>query len=227
EQNLKLASNGIRVLAYGYRFLDEIPEPFTYEAVEKDLQFAGLVGMIDPPRDEAKQAIKECQTAGIHSVMITGDHKETASAIAKELGILSKDDLVVTGNELSKMNEELLDEKVENIRVYARVSPEQKLNIVKSLQRKNHFVAMTGDGVNDAPSLKRANIGIAMGITGTDVSKEASDMILLDDNFATIVKAVKEGRRIYDNIRKFVKYIMTCNGAEIWTIVMAPFLGLP
>lgn len=227
EQNLQLASNGIRVLAYGYRFLDEIPEPFTYEAVEKDLKFAGLVGMIDPPREEAKQAIKECQTAGIHSVMITGDHKETASAIAKELGILSKKDLVVTGNELSKMSEDVLDEKVENIRVYARVSPEQKLNIVKSLQRKNHFVAMTGDGVNDAPSLKRANIGIAMGITGTDVSKEASDMILLDDNFATIVKAVKEGRRIYDNIRKFVKYIMTCNGAEILTIFMAPFLGLP
>ncbi|MBA2499606.1 MAG: cation-translocating P-type ATPase [Chitinophagaceae bacterium] len=227
EQNLKLASNGIRVLAYGYRFLDKIPEPFTYEAVEKDLKFVGLVGMIDPPREEARQAIKECQTAGIHSVMITGDHKETASAIAKDLGILSTNDLVVTGNELSKMSEEVLDEKVENIRVYARVSPEQKLNIVKSLQRKHHFVAMTGDGVNDAPSLKRANIGIAMGITGTDVSKEASDMILLDDNFATIVKAVKEGRRIYDNIRKFVKYIMTCNGAEIWTIFMAPFLGLP
>ncbi len=227
EQNLKLASDGIRVLAYGYRFLDKIPEPFTYEAVEKDLKFVGLVGMIDPPREEARQAIKECQTAGIHSVMITGDHKETASAIAKDLGILSTNDLVVTGNELSKMSEEVLDEKVENIRVYARVSPEQKLNIVKSLQRKHHFVAMTGDGVNDAPSLKRANIGIAMGITGTDVSKEASDMILLDDNFATIVKAVKEGRRIYDNIRKFVKYIMTCNGAEIWTIFMAPFLGLP
>ena len=227
QQNINLASKGIRVLAYGYRILDEIPEPFIYEEVEKDLLFAGLVGMIDPPREEAKQAIKECKTAGINTVMITGDHRETAAAIAGQLGILQKDDLVVTGSELSKMEGDELDEKVEKIRVYARVSPEQKLNIVKSLQRKNHFVAMTGDGVNDAPSLKRSNIGIAMGITGTDVSKEASDMILLDDNFATIVKAVKEGRRIYDNIRKFVKYIMTCNGAEIWTIVMAPFLGLP
>jgi len=223
----QLAADGIRVLAYGYRLLEKIPAPFTYQEIEKDLLFAGLVGMIDPPREEVKEAIKECKMAGIRPVMITGDHPETAAAIAKKIGILTPGDLVLTGSELNKLSADELDMKVERIRVYARVSPEQKLNIVKSLQRKKHFVAMTGDGVNDAPSLKTANIGISMGINGTDVSKEASHMILLDDNFATIVKAVKEGRRIYDNIRKFVKYIMTCNSAEIWTIFLAPLLGLP
>ena len=223
----EMAANGIRVLAYGYRLLDAIPQPFDYTIVEADLHFAGNVGMIDPPREEIKDAITECRTAGIHPVMITGDHKETAAAIARQIGIIRANELVVTGTELKQMSSEEFDEKVEKIAVYARVSPEQKLNIVKALQRKAHFVAMTGDGVNDAPSLKKANIGIAMGITGTDVSKEASHMILLDDNFATIIKAVREGRRIYDNIRKFVKYIMTCNGAEIWTIFLAPLLGLP
>ena len=221
------SSDGIRVIAYAFKIVDALPEPFTYESVETDLIFAGLAGMIDPPREEAKLAIQECKAAGIHVVMITGDHPATASAIAKQIGILTKNDLVMTGKELKAISTEDFDEQVEKIRVYARVSPEQKLNIVKALQRKNHFVSMTGDGVNDAPSLKASNIGVAMGINGTDVSKEASHMILLDDNFATIVKAVKEGRRIYDNIRKFVKYIMTCNGAEIWTLFLAPLIGLP
>lgn len=223
----EMASNGIRVIAYAYKVLPTLPEPFTYEIVEKDLQYAGMAGMIDPPREEVKSAIADCKTAGIHVVMITGDHPATASAIAREIGILTKKDLVLTGSELKSMPPETFEDIVEKVRVYARVSPEQKLYIVKALQRRNHFVAMTGDGVNDAPSLKTADIGVAMGINGTDVSKEAAHMILLDDNFATIVNAVREGRRIFDNIRKFVKYIMTCNGAEIWTIFLAPFLGLP
>lgn len=223
----KLAGDGIRVLGFAYRIIDQVPENVTSETIEKELVFAGLAGMIDPPREEAKLAIGECKTAGINTVMITGDHPATAAAIAKQIGILTENDLVLTGKELQSLDPDVFAEKVERVRVYARVSPEQKLNIVNALQKKQHFVAMTGDGVNDAPSLKTSNIGIAMGINGTDVSKEASDMILLDDNFATIVKAVKEGRRIYDNIRKFVKYIMTCNGAEIWTIFLAPIVGLP
>ena len=222
-----LAEDGIRVLAFGYKIVDVLPEAINTTTVEKDLKFAGLAGMIDPPREEARVAIGECKTAGIQTVMITGDHPATASAIARQIGILTENDLVMTGKELQSLSEDVFSSKVERVRVYARVSPEQKLNIVKALQQKEHFVAMTGDGVNDAPSLKTSNIGIAMGINGTDVSKEASHMILLDDNFATIVKAVKEGRRIYDNIRKFVKYIMTCNGAEIWTIFLAPIAGLP
>jgi len=222
-----LAANGIRVLAYGYKILERIPAPFGYAEIEKNLLFAGLTGMIDPPREEVKTAINECKRAGIQPVMITGDHPETAAAIAREIGILDSNGLMMTGKELNKLTGEELDIKVERVRVYARLSPEQKLNIVKSLQRKKHFVAMTGDGVNDAPSLKAANIGIAMGINGTDVTKEAAHMILLDDNFATIIRAVREGRRIYDNIRKFVKYIMTCNSAEIWTIFLAPLIGLP
>lgn len=227
EEATALAKDGMRVLAFAYDIIDQLPQPLDYEKIEKDLAFIGLVGMIDPPREEARQAIAECKTAGIHPVMITGDHKDTAKAIAGQIGILNEGQLVVEGKELMNFSDAELDEKIENIRVYARVSPDQKLRIVKALQAKTHFVAMTGDGVNDAPSLRKANIGIAMGITGTDVSKESSDMILLDDNFATIVKAVKEGRRIYDNIRRFVKYIMTCNSAEIWTIFMAPLLGMP
>jgi P-type Ca2+ transporter type 2C len=221
------SSEGERVIAFGYRITDTLSGPINNETIEKDFIFAGLVGMIDPPREEAKLAIEECKTAGIITVMITGDHPATAAAIAKQIGILSEKDLVITGKELQAMADDEFDEKVEKIRVYARVSPEQKLRIVKALQKKNHFVSMTGDGVNDAPSLKASDIGVAMGISGTDVSKEASDMVLLDDNFATIVKAVKEGRHIYDNIRKFVKYIMTCNSAEIWTMFLAPLVGLP
>jgi len=227
SQATQWGQQGLRVLAFGYKTIDHLPEPFSYEKIEKGLIFAGLTGMIDPPREEVKVAIHDCNTAGIRTVMITGDHPATAAAIATEIGILGANELVVSGTELEAMSNESLDEKVESIRVYARVSPEQKLRIVKALQHKNHFVAMTGDGVNDAPSLKAANIGVAMGISGTDVSKEAAHMILLDDNFATIVRAVREGRRIYDNIRKFVKYIMTCNSAEIWTIFLAPVMGLP
>lgn len=221
------AAQGLRVLAFAYKKIDFLPEPFSYETIENELEFVGIAGMIDPPREEAAQAIAECKAAGIKAVMITGDHPETARAIAASLGILNKDDLALTGRELAALDDEQLAENIEKIAVYARVSPEQKLRIVKALQAKGHFLAMTGDGVNDAPSLKAANIGVAMGISGTDVSKEASQMILLDDNFATIVNAVREGRRIYDNIRKFIKYIMTCNGAEIWTIFMAPLIGLP
>jgi Ca2+-transporting ATPase len=222
-----MASNGIRVITYGYRVLDALPVPFDYGSVEKELVYAGMAGMIDPPREEVPQAIADCRTAGIRTVMITGDHPATAEAIARQIGMLTEKEKVLTGTELKSMSQKEYEEMVELVRVYARVSPEQKLQIVSALQGRNHFVAMTGDGVNDAPSLKKSDIGVAMGINGTDVSKEAADMILLDDNFATIVKAVREGRRIYDNIRKFVKYIMTCNGAEIWTIFLAPILGLP
>ena len=227
SQANEMASKGIRVLCYAYRIMDSISEPLDYNLIERDLLMAGIIGLIDPHREEIPEAIKECYNAGIVPVMITGDHRETAVAIAQAIGLNSDKDMVMTGEELSRLNEKEYEQRVENITVYARVTPEQKLKIVKALQKRSHFVAMTGDGVNDAPSLKKANIGIAMGITGTDVSKEAADMILLDDNFASIVKAVKEGRRIYDNIRKFVKYIMTCNGAEIWTIFLAPLFGLP
>lgn len=227
KRSVEMAKEGMRVIAFAVKILDQLPQPFNHENVEKQLEFVGLVGMIDPPRAEAKTAIEETKTAGIISVMITGDHPETASAIARQLGMLSEKELAVTGKDLQAMNDADFESKVESIRVYARVSPDQKLRIVSTLQKKGHFVAMTGDGVNDAPSLKAADIGVAMGITGTDVTKQASDMVLLDDNFATIVNAVKEGRHIYDNIRKFVKYIMTCNGAEILVMFIAPLVGLP
>jgi len=224
----KFAQQGKRVLAYAIKLVDALPETISMETIETDLKFIGLAAMIDPPRVEAIQAIADCHTAGITPVMITGDHPITAKAIAIETGILRLDtDKVITGTELANFTDAEFEKEIEYIKVYARVSPEQKLNIVKALQNKNHFVAMTGDGVNDAPALKRANIGIAMGITGTDVSKEAAHMILLDDNFATIIKAVREGRRIFDNIRKFIKYTMTSNSGEVLTIFLAPLIGLP
>ena len=227
QVNDRLAGEGMRVIAYAYKFTGDIDEPLDQQKIESGLSFVGLVGLMDPPREEVKDAILECKTAGIIPVMITGDHPETAVAIAAKVGLFTAGDIKISGYDLTNLSDADFDKQVERIRVYSRVSPEQKLRIVKSLQAKNHFVAMTGDGVNDAPSLKAANIGVAMGITGTDVSKESADMILLDDNFTTIVKAIKEGRRIYDNIRKFIKYIMTCNGAEIWTIFLAPVFGLP
>jgi len=228
EATAQFAQQGKRVLAYAVKLVDALPDTISFETVETDLNFIGLAAMIDPPRVEATQAIADCHTAGITPVMITGDHPITAKAIAIETGILRLNtDKVITGTELANFTEVEFEKEIESIKVYARVSPEQKLNIVKALQKKNHFVAMTGDGVNDAPALKRANIGIAMGITGTDVSKEAAHMILLDDNFATIIKAVREGRRIFDNIRKFIKYTMTSNSGEVWTIFLAPLIGLP
>lgn len=222
-----LAEQGKRVIAYAHRILDQQPTEFTIEIIETGLSYSGMVAMTDPPRPGLKASIDECKMAGIIPVMITGDHPSTARAIAAETGILEEGSIVITGKAMSEMSPDEFIQQVEQIRVYARVSPEQKLNIIKALQKKNHFIAMTGDGVNDAPSLKAADIGVAMGINGTDVSKEASDMILLDDDFSTIVKAIREGRRIYDNIRKFVKYMMTCNGAELLTIVLAPVFGLP
>ncbi|TDH27252.1 cation-translocating P-type ATPase [Segetibacter sp. 3557_3] len=228
QQVDEMALNGLRVLGFAYRYWDKVPDNPDAETIERDLHFLGLTGMLDPPREEVFEAVQQCKSAGIIPVMITGDHPLTAKNIAQRLGIYeSESDFVLTGQELAALSEEQFGGQVERVRVYARVSPEQKLFIVKTLQQKGHFVAMTGDGVNDAPSLKRANIGIAMGITGTDVAKEAAHMILLDDNFSTIVKAVREGRRIYDNILKFIKYLMTTNSGELWTLLLGPILNLP
>jgi Ca2+-transporting ATPase len=228
QEGEKMGKTGLRVLAYACKVVDTLPLESSFASLEHNLQCCGLVGLTDPPRAEAATAIQDCRKAGIVPVMITGDHPVTAASIARQLGILSSPtDQLITGAALQHMPEAVFEAEIEHIKVYARVSPEQKLQIVKALQQKNQFVAMTGDGVNDAPALQRANIGIAMGITGTDVAKQAAHMILLDDNFATIVKAVKEGRRIFDNIRKFIKYAMTGNSGEIWTIFLAPLVGLP
>jgi Ca2+-transporting ATPase len=222
-----LAGEGFRVLAIACREWPQLPPERNVDTLENELVFLALAALIDPPRKEAFDAVAECRTAGIIPMMITGDHPATASAIAARLGIADAKDEVITGKELEGMSAETLARRLEHIRVFARVSPSQKILIVQALQKKGDFVAMTGDGVNDAPALKHADIGVAMGLKGTDVAREAADMVLLDDNFATIVAAVREGRRIYDNIRKFIKDTMSSNSGEIWTLFLAPFLGLP
>ncbi len=223
----QLAQRGMRVLGLAARACPELPATMEEAAVEREMVFVGMVAMIDPARAEVKDAVATCRTAGVRPVMITGDHPLTARYIAAELDMTDPGQPVVTGTELSRIGRGELDKLVEQAGVYARVAPEHKLAIVEALQRNGHVVAMTGDGVNDAPALKRADIGVAMGITGTDVSKEAADMVLLDDNFATIVAAVEEGRVIYDNIRKFLRYTLSSNAGEIWVMLLAPFLGMP
>ncbi|MEI6064070.1 MAG: cation-translocating P-type ATPase [Pseudanabaena sp. ELA748] len=225
-ENNDLAGRGLRVLGFAYRNVSQVPEDGITVEDESNLIWVGLVGMFDAPRPEVREAVKRCREAGIRPIMITGDHQLTAKAIAEELGIGQAGDRVLTGKELERMSAADLEHEVNHVNVYARVSPEHKLRIVQALQRQHQFVAMTGDGVNDAPALKQADIGIAMGITGTDVSKEASDMILLDDNFATIVAATEEGRVVYTNIRRFIKYILGSNIGEVITIAAAPLLSL-
>ena len=221
EANDAMSADALRVLAVGYKYIEEVSAEPTSEELENGLTFMGLVGMIDPPRPEAKAAVEVCRKAGIKPVMITGDHVVTASAIAKELGILLEGDKAITGAQLDAMSDEELDKEVENISVYARVSPENKIRIVKAWQKKGQVVSMTGDGVNDAPALKAADIGCAMGITGTDVAKGAADMTLTDDNFATIVDAVKEGRGIYSNIKKVVGFLLGTNISEVIVVFLA------
>ncbi len=221
----QMTGNALRVLALAYREISEDENLSDKEELEKDLIFVGLVGMMDPPRKEAAEAVKICQKANIRVIMITGDHKDTAAAIAKEIGILTEGK-VINGPELDKIDEKEFEEMVDDVQVYARVFPEQKVRIVEALQKKRNIVSMTGDGVNDAPALKKAAIGVSMG-TGTDVAKESSDMVLQDDNFATIVKAVKEGRTIFDNIRRFVKFQVSTNVGAILTIVSASILSFP
>ena len=224
ENNEFMAKDALRVLACAFKELDHKPTSQEMKDIEKDLTFIGMVGMIDPPREEAKKAVKKCKNAGIKTVMITGDHKITATAIAKQLGILEKEDEAITGQELEKMTDEDLERNVRKYSVYARVSPEHKVRIVKAWQKNGQIVAMTGDGVNDSPALKTADIGCAMGIVGTDVAKEAADVILTDDNFATIVTAVEEGRRIYDNILKAIQFLLSSNVGEIIMLFLATLI---
>ncbi len=227
EQNHNMAGNALRVLAVAYRPLQEVPASVTPEAVEKDLVFVGLLGMIDPPRPEVVEALKVARGAGLKSIMVTGDYKDTAEAIARDIGLLTPGGLVLTGAEIEKLGDEELAARADKLEVCCRVSPQHKTRIVDALKARGHVVAMTGDGVNDAPALKRANIGIAMGVTGTDVAKQTADMVLTDDNFASIVAAIEQGRIIYSNIRKFVYFLLACNVGEILIIFTSMLLGMP
>jgi Ca2+-transporting ATPase len=227
EANEEMAGGALRVLGMAYREMRTGEVAGSEKEAECQLVFVGLAGMIDPPRREVRDAIQVTRRAGIKTVMITGDHGTTAEAIAHQLGILQRGGTVLTGSQLTRMDDDALDKVSDNVYVYARVSPEHKLRIIKSLQRQGHVVAMTGDGVNDAPAIKAADIGISMGITGTDVTKEASSLILGDDNFSTIVAAIEEGRNIYENIRKFIRYLLASNVGEILTMFFAMMLGLP
>lgn len=226
KENRRMARSALRVLAVGYRYIDAIPSPVNATTVEKDLVFTGLLGMMDPARPEVPDAVKKCQTAGIRPVMITGDHRVTAVAIASEIGLYNPGEKDITGSELSQISDQDLFAQVRDYSVYARVAPEHKVRIVKAWQSQGQIVAMTGDGVNDAPALKQADIGISMGITGTEVAKDASDVVLTDDNFATIVRAVEEGRRIYDNILKAIQFLLSANVGEVLLIFIASVLNL-
>ena len=227
KTNSEFAGSALRVLAFTYREYDKLPEIINSDAIEKDLIFVGLMGMIDPARVEAFEAIKTCKEAGIKPIMITGDHRDTAVAIAKDLGLMDENSGVLTGSELDNISDEELYKRVDNTSVYARVSPDHKVRIVEMLRSKKHIAAMTGDGVNDAMALKKADIGVSMGITGTDVAKGTADIILMDDNFATIVSAVEEGRIIYSNIRKFVFFLLSCNVGEILIVFVSILMNLP
>ena len=226
DMNDKFASEALRVLGIAYKDVSTLHE-YTLESVEKSLVFIGLVGMIDPPREEVKEAVVKCREAGIEVMIITGDQAITTKAVAEKIGLFKKGDVILTGDELDKMSDEVLDKYIGHVRIIARAMPIQKSRVVDALQRQGHVVAMTGDGVNDAPALKKADIGIAMGITGTDVAKEVSKAILVDDNFATIVNAIAEGRNIYDKMIKSAKYLLSCNSGEIATILIAVLLKFP
>jgi Ca2+-transporting ATPase len=220
-----MASQALRVLAVAYRPLDEVPDEPKPKDIERDLIFVGLQGMIDPARSEVIPAVKKARGAGLRTIMVTGDYAATAKAIAKEIGILRRGGEAISGRELEKMSDEELQEEIEDVDVFARVAPNHKVRIVEALRNRGHVAAMTGDGVNDAPALKRADIGVAMGITGTDVSKQTADMVLTDDNYVSIVSAIEQGRIIYSNIRKFVYFLISCNSAEIAIIFIATLLG--
>ena len=225
-KNKEFADKALRVLAGAMKHHDSIPSDTSPAALENDLVFLGLAGMIDPVRPEVKAAIRECRSAGIRPIMITGDHIDTAVAIGKELGIVSSKEEAITGAELDKLSDDEFQKRIRKLSIYARVQPEHKARIVKGWQKAGMTTAMTGDGVNDAPSIKNADIGIGMGITGTDVTKNVADMVLADDNFATIVVAVEEGRKIYDNIRKAIQFLLSSNMAEVISVFVASMMGI-